>query len=723
MVSRWGVVKLEGNTRRLGFIEAALPGSVLPRISKRHGQRIRESIGQRTIDECYRSRRRSVSGNRKRRESEYNDDTSDGEKNERRYKIIKKNCRLRESSSSSSDDNNNVSPDRGNEQGGAMDGRDGDMDAEEQAFSRYGEGGRWIRQGVGEEDVADIAYAGSRLESICARMQRGPGEIRAAFVAGAGSIPMRRRIVHDVVEFPEARRAYCVDEIIPRLVECRHRGGILCVAVHGTHLHVIHDCSWTSSQCRCRNIQALAECYVQEEKETRSRDGGQRFGFVGVRESGAEEPTTSGGDNDNEEEQEAEEELEKARRYGRGNGRERRIVGRRPRRRFSRRTFVAALWTTDHFENLADYLSRDGRWIGYFEYAGRSWINGAEIGDISVWKNRESAEGDVVEERELPVDHRDFIEELEASEIGESSARSDHASDIKNRGCGKGKAAKLSEFMASIIVTPLSAIFYTGFWVNSDYKYWEKNGTLIRNVMHNIAQNIVDMSVEELFDYIRKIPLNRQIFAGPWKDPWTYYYGIKKSIRVLEKLLAYQCGGETRKIKEFLRVLYQWLSRAVPKKNAIFVLSPANAGKNYFFDAVVSATIIHGNIANFNKYNSFPLQDAVNKRSLLWNEPNFEPGAIETLKMLFGGDAMAARIKYSPDAIIQRTPIVILSNNNCIPDTDAFRSRIWRYEWRSAPWLKRVSRKPHPTAIYYLLIKHGIMECNTLADYEIKFIQ
>ena len=79
---------------------------------------------------------------------------------------------------------------------------------------------------------------------------------------------------------------------------------------------------------------------------------------------------------------------------------------------------------------------------------------------------------------------------------------------------------------------------------------------------------------------------------------------------------------------------------------------------------VLHSLINFGQIGNFNKFLSFPLQEVINKRVLLWNEPNFKPGAIETLKMLFEGDSCDVKVKYKNDATI-RTSIIALSNK-CI---------------------------------------------------------
>lgn len=95
--------------------------------------------------------------------------------------------------------------------------------------------------------------------------------------------------------------------------------------------------------------------------------------------------------------------------------------------------------------------------------------------------------------------------------------------------------------------------------------------------------------------------------------------------------------------------------------------------KIFFFDIVLHVLINFGQIENFNKFVLFPLQEAINKRVLFWNEPNYDPGAIETLKMLFGGDTCNVKVKYKNDATIRRTPIIVLSNVDVLPTNDAFR--------------------------------------------------
>lgn len=59
--------------------------------------------------------------------------------------------------------------------------------------------------------------------------------------------------------------------------------------------------------------------------------------------------------------------------------------------------------------------------------------------------------------------------------------------------------------------------------------------------------------------------------------------------------------------------------------------------------------------------------ECVEKRVLLWNEPQCDSGSFETLKKLFGGDTCNVKVKYESDAILSKTPIIVLCNYDPFP--------------------------------------------------------
>lgn len=117
-----------------------------------------------------------------------------------------------------------------------------------------------------------------------------------------------------------------------------------------------------------------------------------------------------------------------------------------------------------------------------------------------------------------------------------------------------------------------------------------------------------------------------------------------------------------------------------------------------------------GQIGNFNKYSNFPLQEATNRRVLLWNEPVFESSAQETLKEILGGDTSNVKVKFRSDTIIQRTPVIILCNRDVIPHTQPFNDRCFRFTWSRAPYLKSYNKKPYPLCIHNLFQYYNIID-------------
>ncbi|KAH7934583.1 hypothetical protein HPB51_029050 [Rhipicephalus microplus] len=166
--------------------------------------------------------------------------------------------------------------------------------------------------------------------------------------------------------------------------------------------------------------------------------------------------------------------------------------------------------------------------------------------------------------------------------------------------------------------------------------------------------------------------------------------------------------GIHEEVSAFVNNLYSLVEKAIPKKYCMETVSAPSADKNFFFDPVLSFYINRGTIHNFNNYTSFPLQDTVGPRILVWNEPNCESSAFDTIKKIFGGDVDSVAVKYTADQTISRTPVIVLSNNEVFPDDEAFNHRMWRYKCRACPPLKKY-KKIHGRALV-LLFDTFVME-------------
>lgn len=258
---------------------------------------------------------------------------------------------------------------------------------------------------------------------------------------------------------------------------------------------------------------------------------------------------------------------------------------------------------------------------------------------------------------------------------------------------------------------PINAINQTLEWLESRFCYtMASDQVFIRAMQHIMTQT----SKWTMTDFVSLYTNCKPVWGAvniPFND---YYYSVYESVEILEEFICFQANVldeeeimHRQHIKQFLKEIFPIFERTVQKKNTIYVVSPPSAGKNFFFDTILTFYLNCGNVANFNRNNQFPFQDCVNRRVLLWNEPNFMPSATDTIKMLTGGDTMHVNVKYQNHVPVYKTPLLVLSNNHVFHDA-AFRDRIQSYEWQPAPYLKNYKKKPHPLAWPYLLHKHKV---------------
>lgn len=103
------------------------------------------------------------------------------------------------------------------------------------------------------------------------------------------------------------------------------------------------------------------------------------------------------------------------------------------------------------------------------------------------------------------------------------------------------------------------------------------------------------------------------------------------------------------------------------KKNTDVYVSAPNAGKTLSMDLIRDYFINCGQMLNWNRNSSFPLQTCGFTRVIFWNEPNYETSVERNLLKLLRGDSLNASIKNQMDVNITRTPIFVISNNYPFP--------------------------------------------------------
>lgn len=190
----------------------------------------------------------------------------------------------------------------------------------------------------------------------------------------------------------------------------------------------------------------------------------------------------------------------------------------------------------------------------------------------------------------------------------------------------------------------------------------------------------------------------------------NHYLDIDASVAFIDKLLSWQTKSEAEKIN-WIATIHSIMERELPKCNSIYISSPPNSGKTWFADMLTAFYINVGQVNNFNRNSQFPLNDCVNRRVLIWNEPNIEPSALETVKMLLGGDPCPANVKYQSGHIITKTPVIITANSRILDAQDpVWSSRCKFWEWRPAPFLRNIDGYPHPMAWPEIINRYKILE-------------
>lgn len=372
-------------------------------------------------------------------------------------------------------------------------------------------------------------------------------------------------------------------------------------------------------------------------------------------------------------------------------------------KRYSRRVITSFEYGIEHWCNLTIYLSKEGRSIVYMEIAGRVWIPSCEDGCLQIQQDIRIGKERLVEGSRSAIHFHD--EQPYGSQGHTSGETNDNGSEGFDNSTGsneRSKADKIIDFLKKYPVSPINHIFSTNIWLKSKYRFFNRNAPLMLNILRIHGAFYNDMSVKELYTHFMSVDPQYLIFNAPQSNTLQYYMSITDSIEAMEKLVDYQFYGNKKKIEHFYNCLFAVLDKLIPKKNSIFILSAPNAGKNFFFDAVIHYCINFGQMGNFNKYHNFPLMECVDKRIILWNEPCMEPSAAETLKCILGGDTCNAKVKYQGDAVINRTPVIILSNSDIFPKSEAFRSRMFKFDWRPANFLKHYTLKPNPLAVFHL---------------------
>lgn len=272
------------------------------------------------------------------------------------------------------------------------------------------------------------------------------------------------------------------------------------------------------------------------------------------------------------------------------------------------------------------------------------------------------------------------------------------------------RSANLKEIEKLILLTPCRPLIA---W-KTTRSYLEKYIYMykpqdIDTVMNIIGLKMQNWTIPEFISFYQN-PNVKPRFRAHYNEVDHEYLDVEESINVCQQFLKFQFNDEEN-IRDFLCYLYKILDRQIPKLNTLMVVAPATSGKNWFFESVLDYFILVGNMHNPNRYETFAYMETVNKRVILWNEPNYASTETDTLKMLLGGDGLAVKVKYQLDQYVRRTPVIILSNvTPAFMSEQPFQDRVKSFSWSRCPMLKHITKNPNPFVFIELCKLYNVIQ-------------
>lgn len=177
------------------------------------------------------------------------------------------------------------------------------------------------------------------------------------------------------------------------------------------------------------------------------------------------------------------------------------------------------------------------------------------------------------------------------------------------------------------------------------------------------------------------------------------YLSVEGSINVFNDLMDH--NGIPR--DQFIRQVYEVVNRVNPKLNTLFLKGQANSGKTLLLESIARACVYPCRINSFTGNSAFELADLQDARIGIFNEPTITETMVNTMKAILEGAKTAVNVKYKSCQEVERTPILIASNQDLaymtmLPSTheSVLLKRCHKYNMRTADFLKEVNYNLNP---------------------------
>jgi hypothetical protein len=405
----------------------------------------------------------------------------------------------------------------------------------------------------------------------------------------------------------------------------------------------------------------------------------------------------------------------------------------------------------EYLKNAILYNTKVGRWLCHVKMATAEWSCGVLTNDELAKHQGGSEEG--CETGGLLETHNVFGEVL--WDGGEPASENTPGSNdlgvhkavgavAEQRLFGvKPERSKRINIMENIILSigaaPFTEYFKSSRWMTHPYmKYQDVKKIETKIAFQNANYKICNMSLWELkMDYnVHELDMDRGSEKYVWscldeKKFWNHYISVEESYKILKKLLIWQIYPESfrkdkwfvmdynwePKVWEWVKWLINLIDGKTGKQNCLYIESAPNAGKTLFLDCLHDHLKSVGNLKNWNRSNSFAIEELIGCKIAFWNEPNFEESVTPELLKLLGGDRISVNKKYETSASVRQIPVICSGNNYAFPSSYNFSVRIRHCTWKAAPFLESVGkRRLHPLAFEHLFNK-----CESYNQEEIRY--
>lgn len=263
---------------------------------------------------------------------------------------------------------------------------------------------------------------------------------------------------------------------------------------------------------------------------------------------------------------------------------------------------------------------------------------------------------------------------------------------------------RLVQAIKQFLCVPIPSTCEIQPWLEDPYLcYFDKRDLDYQRAVSQVARESCLYTLPQII----KLIADTEVAVWYARTP-GHYLDTDIGQQALEDLLMLQYGS-AHEITAFLGRLIDITEKRLPKKNTMYVQGPPNCGKTWFFDCVCALYLNVGHVANMVRGEHFPLNDCVQRRLIMWNEPSIMPSAYDTIKMLCGGDPCPANVKYQGHSVISRTPVIFTANADVLPRTEVWNTRVYREKWRPAPFLRPIGGYPSPISLIMLLNKYQLL--------------